>query len=249
VHDLFLIDKFLFVIVVLFGIFLPVMKMIASVVFWYCLNIGAVRKGSDVLGLISKFSMLDVMLLAIFVIVFKGVGVGTIEVRYGLYIYASFVLASLALGLAIGRAAANAGNLEIGPELNPATEAELRVVKRYRLPAGWVFAVLLAGLVGLSYYALLDNSGFFEGLTTTDLSDILKRPKEFDGRDVTVWGTVVRSVGLFGVGGYLLKQGDAEIYVVSSHGVPTPGTQITVSGSFKQAFAVGGYQYAVIIER
>lgn len=47
----------------------------------------------------AKLSMLDIMLLAFFVVAFKGVGIGTVHVRYGLYIYASLVMASLFLTL------------------------------------------------------------------------------------------------------------------------------------------------------
>jgi hypothetical protein len=83
----------------------------------------------------------------------------------------------------------------------------------------------------------------------TEVSQLLANPGEFDGRFVTVKGTVQESAAVMGVGGYRLRQGPSEIYILSSHGIPSTGTQVTVSGTFKQALALGGLQYAVIVER
>ena len=46
---------------------------------------------------ISKFSMLDVMLIAIVIVGLKGVGMGKVKVEYGLYAYASVVIIALLL--------------------------------------------------------------------------------------------------------------------------------------------------------
>jgi hypothetical protein len=44
------------------------------------------------------------MLLAFFVIAYKGLGIGTVEVKWGLYLYAALVRASLFLNLAMAPA-------------------------------------------------------------------------------------------------------------------------------------------------
>jgi paraquat-inducible protein A len=109
-YELFDIDKFLFAVVVVFGIAFPSIKMMLSVLFWYCFTIPTAVRYAGLLGSLSKLSMLDVMLLAIFVIAFKGVGVGTIRVEYGLYIYTLVVLGSLIANLAMSRAIRTVAN-------------------------------------------------------------------------------------------------------------------------------------------
>jgi len=104
-YDLFRIDKFLFGVVVVFGILFPLLKAIMSVLCWYRFDISTVERRLQTLSYIAKLSMLDVMLLAFFVIVFKGVGIGSVQVQYGLYFYALLVMASLFLNLAMAPAA------------------------------------------------------------------------------------------------------------------------------------------------
>jgi len=104
-YDLFGIDKFLFGVVVVFGILFPLLKAIMSVLCWYRFEISTVERRLQTLSYIAKLSMLDVMLLAFFVIVFKGVGIGSVQVQYGLYFYALLVMASLFLNLAMAPAA------------------------------------------------------------------------------------------------------------------------------------------------
>lgn len=105
ISDLFRIDKFLFAIVVVFGVVFPFFKAIMSVLCWYHFEISTLERHLRVLSYIAKLSMLDVMLLAFFVVAFKGVGIGTVQVEYGLYVYASLVMASLFLNLAMAPAA------------------------------------------------------------------------------------------------------------------------------------------------
>ncbi len=46
--------------------------------------------------------MADVFLIAIYITVAKGIGVGRLEVAWGLYLFTACVLASLALSMASG---------------------------------------------------------------------------------------------------------------------------------------------------
>ena len=106
-YDLFHADRFLFVIVFLFGIVIPLFKMVSSVLCWYYLDIAFVARHADKLCEMGRLAMLDVMLLAIFVIAFKGVGLGSVEIKYGLYLYTLVILASLVSNLAMKRAVVN----------------------------------------------------------------------------------------------------------------------------------------------
>ena len=88
-----------------------------------------------------------------------------------------------------------------------------------------------------------------EAWMPTDIAEVLSKANTFDGRRIKVSGTVLESAAIMGVGGYRLKQGDAVIFVVSSHGIPESGSRVIVSGTFKQAFAFNNLQYAVILEK
>ncbi len=55
-------------------------------------------------------------------------------------------------------------------------------------------------------------------------------PSRFRNRTVEVRGTVVTSVGLLGTGGYQIEDDTGKIYVVSTTGVPSKGSRVTVTG-------------------
>ena len=104
-------------------------------------------------------------------------------------------------------------------------------------------------LLAVVYAAFFRGNSAIDALTATDIATVLSKANAFDGKRVTVSGTVLDSAAIMGLGGYRLKQGDAEVFVVSSHGIPETGSRVTVSGTFKQAFAFNNLQYAVILEK
>lgn len=53
------------------------------------------QKSLPALEILGKLAMADVFLIAIYVIVAKGVGVGRIETAWGLYLFTACVLASM----------------------------------------------------------------------------------------------------------------------------------------------------------
>lgn len=105
VYELYSIDKTLFAIVAVFGILFPFMKSVMSAYCWYYVPILSVEQYLTTLSYVSKLSMLDVMLLAVVVVTFKGVGVGSVHVKYGLYVYAAVVVSSLIVNIAMTRSA------------------------------------------------------------------------------------------------------------------------------------------------
>jgi len=107
-YDLFFADKFLFVIVFIFGMFMPVSKMIFALLSWYYFSVSTADLWSERLSILNKLSMLDVMLLAIFIVAFKGIGIGAVQIRFGLYIYVTLIVGSLLLNLALAKAIARA---------------------------------------------------------------------------------------------------------------------------------------------
>lgn len=101
--DLYRIDKFLFVIVVLMGIVAPLVKMLAMTFVWYFAGLKHAPSYLRWLVLLGRLSMLDVMLLAVLIVAFKGIGVGSVEIKPGFYFYVALVVGFLLLSLAIER--------------------------------------------------------------------------------------------------------------------------------------------------
>ena len=97
--DLYRIDKFLFVVVVLLGIVAPAVKMIVMTFVWYCADLKNAPRYSKWLVLLGRLSMLDVMLLAVLIVAFKGIGIGSVEIKPGFYLYVLLVVGFLALSL------------------------------------------------------------------------------------------------------------------------------------------------------
>lgn len=108
---------------------------------------------------------------------------------------------------------------------------------------------LILMIAVLCYGIFRESKPVIDALSMTEMTKLLKQPKEYDGQQVTVSGTVLDSAAIFGIGGYRLKQGDSELLVITRRGAPPAGHQVMVSGTFKQAFALNGLQYVVILEK
>ncbi|MCK1471314.1 MULTISPECIES: hypothetical protein [unclassified Bradyrhizobium] len=109
--------------------------------------------------------------------------------------------------------------------------------------------VAFIAIAVIAYLMLWQSKPAIDALTATEISTLLAEPHQYDGRQVTVRGTVVRSAAILGFGGYTLEQGGAELFVATTRGIPEPGRQITVSGTFKQAFVLNDLQYAALLEK
>jgi len=56
-------------------------------------------------------------------------------------------------------------------------------------------------------------------------------PSRYQNRTVKVTGTVVNSIGVLGTGGYQIEDNTGKIYVISSTGVPSKGSRVSVKGT------------------
>lgn len=101
--DLYQIDKFLFVVVVVMGIVAPAVKMLAMTFAWYFAELSRAPHYLKWLVLLGRLSMLDVMLLAILIIAIKGIGIGTVLIKPGFYFYVALVVGFLLLSLVMER--------------------------------------------------------------------------------------------------------------------------------------------------
>jgi hypothetical protein len=85
--------------------------------------------------------------------------------------------------------------------------------------------------------------------STIRISELLAQPGRYDGETVQVEGTVTRSAGVLGVGGYEVDDGTGTIFVVAQGGgVPAQGSRTRVRGTFEPVFSFGGRSIAAILQ-
>lgn len=88
-------DVFLALLVTFFALFAPYMKTIGLALIHFGLMR---RKTLPVLQILGKLAMADIFLIALYITVTKGIGVGKIETAWGLYLFTACILASLLIG-------------------------------------------------------------------------------------------------------------------------------------------------------
>lgn len=85
-------DIFLALVVTLFALFAPYLKTIGlSLVHFDLLS----RRALPVLSFLGKLAMADIFLIALYITLAKGIGVGRIETAWGLYLFTGCILASI----------------------------------------------------------------------------------------------------------------------------------------------------------
>ena len=101
IADLWQADRALAVLVALFAVAIPYAKtlVLAAVHFG---RIGP--RALPLVEIVGKLSMADVFLVAVYIVIVKGVGVGHVSTAWGLWLFTACVLVSLYVGWATGRA-------------------------------------------------------------------------------------------------------------------------------------------------
>lgn len=90
-------DVFLALVVTIFALFAPYIKTIGLALLHFDLLSPRVEPA---LTLIGKFAMADIFLIAVYVTLFKGIGIGKIEIAWGLYLFTGLILTSILIGWA-----------------------------------------------------------------------------------------------------------------------------------------------------
>ena len=85
-------DISLALVVTVFALFAPYVKTIGLALIHFNLLSHRVEK---VLELLGKLAMADIFLIALYITLTKGIGIGRIEVAWGLYLFTFCILASL----------------------------------------------------------------------------------------------------------------------------------------------------------
>jgi len=90
-------DILLALVVAVFALLAPMLKTIGLAL----IHLGRVpARLLPVVALLGKLAMADIFLIALYIVIAKGMGVGRLEVGWGLYLFTGCILASLALSLA-----------------------------------------------------------------------------------------------------------------------------------------------------
>ncbi len=93
-------DVVLALLVTVFALFAPYLKTIGLALVHFDL---ASPRLLPALHLLGKLAMADVFLVALYIVVVKGVGMATVETAWGLYLFTACILGSLAISILTGR--------------------------------------------------------------------------------------------------------------------------------------------------
>jgi uncharacterized paraquat-inducible protein A len=93
-------DVMLALVVTVFAIFAPWLKTIGLALLHFGLLSPRTLPALHVLG---KLAMADVFLIALYIVLAKGIGVATVEVAWGMYLFTACILASLAISILTAR--------------------------------------------------------------------------------------------------------------------------------------------------
>ena len=97
-------DVFLALLVTFFAIFAPYLKVIGmALIQWHLLD----PRTLPALHILGKLAMADIFLIALYITLSKGIGLGTIEVAWGLYLFTGCILGGIALGFITERGSRN----------------------------------------------------------------------------------------------------------------------------------------------
>ena len=98
-------DVALALLVTAFALFAPYLKTIGLALVHFNL---LKDRTLPVLSWIGKLAMADVFLIALYIVVFKGVGVGKVETGWGLYMFTACILGSILISALTPKAKAQA---------------------------------------------------------------------------------------------------------------------------------------------
>ena len=85
-------DIFLALVVTVFALFAPYLKTIGlALIHWRLLS----PRVEPVLAILGKLAMADIFLIALYITLAKGIGVGRLETAWGLYLFTACIVTSL----------------------------------------------------------------------------------------------------------------------------------------------------------
>ncbi|SEW21071.1 Paraquat-inducible protein A [Aliiroseovarius sediminilitoris] len=93
-------DVILALLVTFFAVFAPIMKVLGLAL----IQFGMMRrKMLPIFNILGKLAMADIFLIALYIVIVKGVGMAKIETGWGLYLFTACILTSIAISFATGK--------------------------------------------------------------------------------------------------------------------------------------------------
>lgn len=89
-------DVILAIAVTFFALFAPIMKCLGVALIQFGLLSSAVK---PVIMIVGKLAMADIFILSLYIVIAKGIGIGSLDVAWGLYLFTGAVIASLIVSL------------------------------------------------------------------------------------------------------------------------------------------------------
>lgn len=93
-------DLFLASLVAVFALIAPYVKTLGLALVQFNL---ISRRALPAIGIMGKLAMADVFLIALYITVVKGIGIGRIETAWGLYLFTACIMASLLINMTEAR--------------------------------------------------------------------------------------------------------------------------------------------------
>ncbi len=116
------------------------------------------------------------------------------------------------------------------------------------MPRKIVYKKIITTRIYLLLVTLFYLTSCSEGLFSTPIGKIQANPRDYDGKPVTVKGTVTESANLLLLKFFVVKDATGEIHVVTERIIPNKGETVTVKGKVQEAFALGDQRLIVIVE-
>lgn len=87
------------------------------------------------------------------------------------------------------------------------------------------------------------------GCGSTKISDIKANPGQYEGKEISVSGTVTETfwIGLLGTGAYQVDDGTGTIWVVTKQTSPDKGARASVKGKVSTGVKVGDRSLGIVI--
>ncbi len=82
------------------------------------------------------------------------------------------------------------------------------------------------------------------------IGDLTSNPSRYADKEVTVLGTVVSNIDIFGSGAFQLDDGSGKIWVLSeNYGVPAKGAKVGITGRVSEGVNIGGQNLAMVLRQ
>lgn len=89
---------------------------------------------------------------------------------------------------------------------------------------------------------------YFTKVDHTPIGNIMKDPRAYDEKSLTIAGEVTDRASLFVIKYFRVKDKTGEIMVVTRRSLPSIGSKVRVKGRVEEAFSIGTEQMLVFVE-